>query len=94
MSLAVLAKKPFVLPSSKTVVERLVDAIDDLMSKNHDTTGAAAAIAVLVGDVWGPEVWAKTAIGIGLPPPDEATKSLVVREFILRGMAQRAERAP
>jgi hypothetical protein len=91
MSLAVLAKKPFVLPSSLSSVERLVGAIDDLMrDSGKDPDDSAAAIAVLVGDLWGPELWTKTAVSIGLPPPDDETRAHVVRTYIRRGRARRA----
>jgi hypothetical protein len=87
MSLAVLAKKPFVLPSSLPPLERMVAGVDAFFeAAGIDTQGQASYIAAVVSDLWDLE-WKQLCLQNGLRPDDQRLRSDVVLTYIKRGFA-------
>lgn len=84
MSLAVLAKKPFVLPSSLSPLERLIAATDQAFEDGGiDPEKQAAYCAAVISDIWDRE-WVDVCVQNGLSPGDRGLRREVVIAYIRR----------
>lgn len=84
MSLALLNRAPFVLPSSLSPVERLIATTDQTFEQGGiDPEKQAAYCAAVVSDIWERE-WVDVCLQNGIDPYDRSLRREVVIAYIRR----------